>query len=296
MGLASDIAQYLDHLAIERGLSGNTLSAYRRDLSKYSVYLESRAIAELEVVNSGVIADFLAQLRGQFGLSASSSARTLVAVRGLHRFLAREKGVANPAKEVAIPRIAQRLPKAISLDDIERILANVAPGERASRDLALLEFLYGVGARISEAVDLNLADLDLLSELVRLRGKGGKERIVPIGSQAINAINAYLVRGRPVLAKLPSTALFLNNRGGRLSRQSAWSILKAAALKADLSILITPHTLRHSFATHLLENGADIRVVQELLGHSSIATTQIYTLVTVERLREVYATTHPRAH
>ena len=296
MGLASDIAQYLDHLAIERGLSSNTLAAYRRDLRKYSAYLESRAIAGLEVVDSGVIADFLAQLRGQFGLSASSSARTLVAVRGLHRFLAREKGLANPAKEVAIPRIAQRLPKAISLSDIERILANVAPGERASRDLALLEFLYGVGARIGEAVELNLADLDLPSELVRLRGKGGKERIVPIGSQAINAINAYLVRGRPALAKLPSTALFLNNRGGRLSRQSAWSILKAAALKADLSSLITPHSLRHSFATHLLENGADIRVVQELLGHSSIATTQIYTLVTVERLREVYATTHPRAH
>ena len=296
MGLASDIAQYLDHLAIERGLSSNTLAAYRRDLRKYSAYLESQAIAALEVVDSGVIADFLAQLRGQFGLSASSSARTLVAVRGLHRFLAREKGLANPAKEVAIPRIAQRLPKAISLHDIERILANVAPGERDSRDLALLEFLYGVGARISEAVELNLADLDLPSELVRLRGKGGKERIVPIGSQAINAINAYLVRGRPALAKLPSTALFLNNRGGRLSRQSAWSILKAAALKADLSSLVTPHTLRHSFATHLLENGADIRVVQELLGHSSIATTQIYTLVTVERLREVYATTHPRAH
>ena len=296
MGIASDIAQYLDHLAIERGLSSNTLAAYRRDLRKYSGYLESQAIAELVVVDSGIIADFLAQLRGQFGLSASSSARTLVAVRGLHRFLAREKGLANPAKEVAIPRIAQRLPKAISLDDIERILANVAPGERASRDLALLEFLYGVGARISEAVELNLAELDLLSGLVRLRGKGGKERIVPIGSQAINAINAYLVRGRPALAKLPSTALFLNNRGGRLSRQSAWSILKAAALKADLSSLITPHTLRHSFATHLLENGADIRVVQELLGHSSIATTQIYTLVTVERLREVYSTTHPRAH
>ena len=296
MGLSSDIAQYLDHLAIERGLSSNTLAAYRRDLRKYSEYLESQAIAGLEVVDSGVIADFLAQLRGQFGLSASSSARTLVAVRGLHRFLAREKGLANPAKEVAIPRIAQRLPKAISLNDIERILSNVAPGERTSRDLALLEFLYGVGARISEAVELNLADLDLPSELVRLRGKGGKERIVPIGSQAINAINAYLVRGRPALAKLPSTALFLNIRGGRLSRQSAWSILKAAALKADLSSLITPHTFRHSFATHLLENGADIRVVQELLGHSSIATTQIYTLVTVERLREVYATTHPRAH
>ena len=296
MSLASDIAQYLDHLAIERGLAGNTLAAYRRDLRKYYEYLGSQEIVDLAVVDSGVIADFLAQLRGRVGLSASSSARTLVTVRGLHRFLARERGLANPAKEVAIPRTGQRLPKAISLGDIERILANVAPGERASRDLALLEFLYGVGARISEAVELNLADLDLLSELVRLRGKGGKERIVPIGSQAINSINAYLVRGRPALAKLPSTALFLNNRGGRLSRQSAWRILKAAALRADLSNLITPHTLRHSFATHLLENGADIRVVQELLGHSSIATTQIYTLVTVERLREVYATTHPRAH
>ena len=296
MSLASDIAQYLDHLAIERGLAENTLLAYRRDLKKYSEYLESQKIVDLAVVDSGVIADFLAQLRGRVGLSASSSARTLVTVRGLHRFLTREKGLANPAKEVAIPRTGQRLPKAISLSEIERILANVAPGERASRDLALLEFLYGVGARISEAVQLNMADLDLLSELVRLRGKGGKERIIPIGSQAIDAINAYLVRGRPGLAKSTNPALFLNNHGGRLSRQSAWRILKAAALKADLSNLVTPHTLRHSFATHLLENGADIRVVQELLGHSSIATTQIYTLVTVERLREVYATTHPRAH
>lgn len=188
-----------------------------------------------------------------------------------------------------------RLPKAISASDIERLLGNIAPGERASRDLALLEFLYGVGARISEAVDLNLGDLDLPSQLVRLRGKGGKERIIPIGSHAIDSINAYLVRGRPALAAKPASALFLNSRGGRLSRQSAWAILKAAAARAGLTQEITPHTLRHSFATHLLENGADIRVVQELLGHSSIATTQIYTLVTVERLREVYATAHPRA-
>ena len=295
MALASDISQYLDHLAIERGLARNTLAAYRRDLGKYTSYLESQGVADLAGVDSGVIADFLAQLRGRAGLSAASSARVLVTVRGLHRFLSRERGLTNPAKDVAIPRIGLRLPKAISPTDIEKVLANVTPGERASRDLALLEFLYGVGARISEAVELNLADLDLPSELVRLRGKGGKERIVPIGTQAIDSINAYLVRARPALANSQSVALFLNSRGGRLSRQSAWSILKAAALRAGLSQGITPHTLRHSFATHLLENGADIRVVQELLGHSSIATTQVYTLVTVERLREVYASTHPRA-
>lgn len=295
MTLGSDIGQYLDHLTIERGLAANTLSAYRRDLDKYASYLESRGIGEAAEVDSGVIADFLAQLRNFGGLSASSSARVLVTVRGLHRFLARERGLTNPAKEVPIPRIGMRLPKAISPAEIEQVLANIAPGERASRDLALLEVLYGVGARISEAVSLNLADLDFPSELVRLRGKGGKERIVPIGSHAIDSINAYLVRSRPALVSTPNSALFLNSRGGRLSRQSAWAILKAAARRSGLTQEITPHTLRHSFATHLLENGADIRVVQELLGHSSIATTQIYTLVTVERLREVYASTHPRA-
>jgi integrase/recombinase XerD len=292
--IAVDLAQYLDHLAIERGLARNTLAAYRRDLNKYAIYLETREVVELSAVDAGLIADFLAFLRAGGELGASSSARVLVTVRGLHRFLARESGMTNPAKEIPIPRVGLRLPKAISSADIERVLCNVAPGDRSSRDLALLEFLYGVGARISEAVELNVADLDLESELVRLRGKGGKERIVPIGSHAIEAINAYLVRGRPSLAGPQSQALFLNSRGGRLSRQSAWAILKAAAKTAGLD-QITPHTLRHSFATHLLENGADIRVVQELLGHSSIATTQIYTLVTVERLREVYATTHPRA-
>jgi integrase/recombinase XerD len=292
--IAPDLAQYLDHLAIERGLARNTLVAYRRDLSKYAIYLESRGVAELSAVDAGLIADFLAHLRGGGELSASSSARVLVTVRGLHRFLARESGMTNPAKEIPIPRVGMRLPKAISSADIEKVLGNVSPGDRSSRDLALLEFLYGVGARISEAVDLNVGDLDLDSELVRLRGKGGKERIVPIGSHAVKAIKAYLVRGRPALAGPQSQALFLNARGGRLSRQSAWAILKAAAARSGLN-QISPHTLRHSFATHLLENGADIRVVQELLGHSSIATTQIYTLVTIERLREVYATTHPRA-
>jgi integrase/recombinase XerD len=289
-----NLAQYLDHLAIERGLSRNTLAAYRRDLKKYATFLESRGVADLSQVDPGLIADFLAELRSTGRLSASSSARVLVTVRGLHRFIARESGLSNPAKEIPIPRVGLRLPKAISLSEVERVLMHITPGDRASRDLALLEFLYGVGARISEAADLNLGDLDLTSELVRLSGKGGKERIVPIGSHAIESINAYLVRGRPGLLGSPTQAVFLNTRGGRLSRQSAWTILKTAATRAGLE-QITPHTLRHSFATHLLENGADIRVVQELLGHSSIATTQIYTLVTVERLREVYATTHPRA-
>lgn len=295
MALGTDVGQYLDHLAIERGLSKNTLGAYRRDLGKYLAYLESRGVKDFADVDAGLVQDFLAQLRNTGQLSAASSARVLVTVRGLHRFMGRERGLTNPAKEVPIPRIGVRLPKAISATSIELILANVAPGERATRDLALLEVLYGIGARISETVELNLADLDLDSELVRLRGKGGKERIIPIGSHAIDSINAYLVRGRPALATGSSPALFLNSRGGRLTRQSAWTILKKAAGRAGISAEITPHTLRHSFATHLLENGADIRVVQELLGHSSITTTQIYTLVTVERLREVYASTHPRA-
>jgi integrase/recombinase XerD len=292
--ISRDLTQYLDHLAIERGLASNTLAAYRRDLSKYAHYLDSRDVAEMSEVDAGLIADFLAHLRGPGELSSSSAARTLVTVRGLHRFLSRESGLSNPAKEIPIPRVGMRLPKAISLPEIEKILAHVTVGERSTRDLALLEFLYGVGARISEAVELNIPDLDLESELVRLRGKGSRERIVPIGSHAVAAINAYLVRGRPILSGPPTQALFLNSRGGRLSRQGAWTILKAAAARAGLSHT-TPHTLRHSFATHLLENGADIRVVQELLGHSSIATTQIYTLVTIERLREVYVTSHPRA-
>jgi len=288
-----DFAQYLDHLAIERGLSKNTLAAYRRDLGKYGAFLHSRGASQIDAVDSGLIADFLAEMRAS-GLGASSSARILVTVRGLHQFLSRERGFANPAKEIPIPRVGMRLPKAITHSEIELIFRNISPGDRATRDLALLEFLYGAGARISEAVDLNIGDLDLESELVRLRGKGSKERIVPVGFKALDAVSAYLVRGRPSLARVPSPALFLNSRGGRLSRQSAWNILKTAATKAGLP-KVTPHTLRHSFATHLLENGADIRVVQELLGHSSIATTQIYTLVTIERLREVYVTAHPRA-
>jgi integrase/recombinase XerD len=224
----------------------------------------------------------------------------VVAVRGLHRFAHREGLTsADPAREVKPPIPTRRLPKAISVEEVERLLDAAGSDQTplAMRDRALLELLYGTGARISEAVGLAVDDLDRGSGLVRLDGKGGKQRMVPVGSYAQRAVEAYLVRGRPALAAggRGTPALFLNARGGRLSRQSAWAVLRSAAGKAGLTVEVSPHTLRHSFATHLLDGGADVRVVQELLGHASVTTTQVYTLVTVDRLREVYATAHPRA-
>jgi integrase/recombinase XerD len=251
-----------------------------------------------------VISGFLMSLREgdpqHPPLSAGSAARTVVAVRGLHKFALAEGLVkADPAAAVRPPTPAKRLPKALPLHDIERILeAAGAPGTGlAMRDRALLELLYGTGARISEAVGLDVDDLDLEDGAVRLRGKGGKERIVPVGSYALAAVQDYLVRARPglVAAGRGLPAVFLNARGGRLSRQSAWTVLVRAAERAGITAEVSPHTLRHSFATHLLDGGADVRVVQELLGHASVTTTQVYTLVTVDSLREVYATAHPRA-
>ena len=233
-------------------------------------------------------------------LSAGSAGRAVVAVRGLHRFALREGLAAgDPAAAVRPPLPAQRLPKAITVEQVERLLAaaGAAGTPLALRDRALLEVLYGTGARISEAVGLGVDDLDRDSGLVRLDGKGGKQRIVPVGSYARAAVEAYLVRARPALAAAGrgSPALLLNARGGPLSRQSAWAVLRGAADRAGLGPGVSPHTLRHSYATHLLDGGADVRVVQELLGHASVTTTQVYTLVTVERLREVYAGAHPRA-
>ena len=295
---------WLNHLDVERGVSDNTLKSYRRDLARYAAYLASRGVGDPAQVGEGHVADFLASLREGDGehppLAASSAARTLVAVRGFHRFLALEGDVAtDPAGAVAPPRAPSRLPKAISVEDVERLLdaASVGDTPASLRDRALLEVLYGAGARISEAVGLDVDDVDTDEGVVRLLGKGSKERLVPLGSYAAQALGAYLVRGRPALAVKGrgTPALFLNQRGGRLSRQSAWSALRAAAARADLGGHLSPHTLRHSFATHLLDGGADVRVVQELLGHASVTTTQIYTLVTVQRLREVYAQSHPRA-
>ena len=233
-------------------------------------------------------------------LSAGSAARTVVAVRGFHKFAVREGLTSvDPSAAVRPPAPAKRLPKALPLSDIERILeaAGAAGTTLALRDRALVEVLYGTGARISEAVGLDVDDLDLESGTVLLRGKGSKERIVPVGSYAREAVHAYLVRSRPelVAAGKGLPAMFLNARGGRLSRQSAWSVLTKTAERAGVTAEVSPHTLRHSFATHLLDGGADVRVVQELLGHASVTTTQVYTLVTVDSLREVYATAHPRA-
>lgn len=295
---------YLDHLIVERGLADNTLASYRRDLVRYVTFLGSRGVGTLADVDEAAVTEFLTHLREGDGrhppLSASSAGRTVVAVRGFHRFAVRDGlAPADPAAGVRPPTAAKRLPKALPIGDIERIiLAAGAPGTAlALRDRALLELLYGCGARISEAVGLDVDDLDVDGESVLLRGKGGKERVVPFGSMARAALAAYLVRGRPALTATGSgsPALFLNARGGRLSRQSAWTVLARAADRAGVTAEVSPHTLRHSFATHLLEGGADVRVVQELLGHASVTTTQVYTLVTVDSLREVYASSHPRA-
>jgi integrase/recombinase XerD len=298
---------YLDHLAVERGLAANTLSSYRRDLRRYLGHLAGRDIDAPDKVGEADVSAFLVALRegdeDHPPLAANSAARAVVAVRGFHRFLLREGIVTvDAARGVRPPSPPKRLPKAISVQEVEALLAAAGADEtpRALRDRALLELLYGSGARISEAVGLDVDDLDVDpagSGTVRLLGKGSKERVVPVGSYAREAASAYLVRGRPALAGSGSgsPALFLNARGGRLSRQSAWTVLRAAAERAGLRRAISPHTLRHSFATHLLDGGADVRVVQELLGHASVTTTQVYTLVTVDRLREVYATSHPRA-
>ncbi len=304
---------------MERGLAANTLESYRRDLSRYQQILAAAGRTEIDAVTSTDIASYVASLREGDAdhppLAASSAGRAMAAVRGLHAFACRHgMTAADPARPVPPPVPPRRLPKAISVDEVERLLdaAGPAPGiddPRPIRDRALLEFLYATGARISEATGLDVDDLTLDGEpAVLLDGKGGKQRIVPLGRYAAAALSAYLVRARPALAAgaargraragrpggSVSPALFLNARGGRLTRQGAWAVLRAAAERANLS-RVSPHTLRHSFATHLLDGGADIRVVQELLGHASVTTTQIYTLVTVEKLREVYAASHPRA-
>ncbi len=303
--LGRAVSTYLDHLAVERGVARNTLLSYRRDLARYLEFCGRRGINDPASMSERDVADFLVELRGGSAdhppLAATSAARTLVAVRGFHRFAVREGlAPADPSHAVKPPQPPRRLPKAIPLDEVERILeaAGFDQTPRALRDRALLEVLYGCGARISEAVGLDIDDLDLDHGSVLLRGKGGKERIVPVGSYAREAVSAYLVRGRPTFAQAGrgTPALFLNVRGGRLSRQSAWALLGSAVDKAGLDTAhVSPHTLRHSFATHLLDGGADIRVVQELLGHASVTTTQIYTMVTVDKLREVYAAAHPRA-
>ncbi len=285
-------------------MAANTLLSYRRDLRRYVDFLDGLGVPSLAEVREDQVTGFLAALRSGSpshpALSATSAGRAVVAVRGLHRFALREGLSANdPAARVRPPAPLRRLPKAISVEQVAQLLAAAAAADTplALRDRALLEVLYATGARISEAVGLAVDDLDREAGVVKLAGKGGKERVVPVGSFALAAVQQYLVRARPELAKggKGAAALFLNARGGPLSRQSAWAVLRVVAQRAGITTEVSPHTLRHSFATHLLDGGADVRVVQELLGHASVTTTQVYTLVTVERLREVYAGAHPRA-
>ena len=307
--VADGIRGYLQYLVVERGLATNTVQSYQRDLRRYAGFVQGRGKGDIADVTELDVAEFRAALRDGDDehppLAVSSVGRAVVAVRGLHAF-ARKEGLTagDPSREVAPPAPAKRLPKAIPLDAVERILDAAGSTEdtdpRVLRDRALLEFLYGTGARISEATGLDVDDLDHLARdpAVLLTGKGSKQRYVPVGRYAVQALDAYLVRGRPALAakasRRVSPAVFLNARGGRLTRQGAWGILCDAAARCGERD-VSPHTLRHSFATHLLDGGADIRVVQELLGHASVATTQVYTLVTVDKLREVYAAAHPRA-
>ncbi len=299
--LERQLDRYLRHVAIERGRSANTIAAYRRDLSGLLSALGDGAT--VDALESAALAAYIRGLRERpEPLAASSIARTISSVRGFTRFLVDEGLLdTDPAVDLVAPKQPARLPKALTIEQVEQLIAATDGDEPADlRDKALVELLYATGARISEAVALNVDDLvgeDGTADVVRLFGKGGKQRIVPVGSYARSALDAYLVRARPVLSTRgrSTPALFLGVRGSRLSRQNAWLLLRAVAERAKLDVELSPHSMRHSFATHLLQGGADVRVVQELLGHASVATTQIYTRVTADALRDVYVTSHPRA-
>ncbi len=299
------VTEYLNHLTVEKGLAKNTLISYRRDLERFLKYLAENSL-ELAKITPELMAEYVAWLRGknstQPPLAEASIARAVVAIRNLYAFEAKENSELNLLRDFHPPKIPKRLPKALTINDISALIAaaSSAADPIAPRDAALIELLYASGARISEIVQLNLSDISKLQELnsfaIKLKGKGGKERVVPIGKYAREAIDQYLVRVRPgLLTERRNDALFLNRQGKRLSRQSAWEIITLAAARAKIEREVSPHSLRHSFATHLLDGGADIRVVQELLGHSSVTTTQIYTLITIDKLRESYSAAHPRA-
>lgn len=304
--MASDqLADFFNYLSIEKGLASNTISAYRLDIEKFFHYLSTNQLL-VEQVTSEHLASYVAWLRGlentEFKIGESSIARNVISIRSYFAYLAKEHKFDNPSINFKPPKIGKRLPKALTIDQVMSMLNIVGSDLISSRDKALVELLYATGARVSELINLNTLDISTVdteagvTTTVKLKGKGGKERVVPIGSFAVAAVNDYLVRSRPTLLKVSTQkALFLNQRGGRLSRQSAWNLVAKAAAQAGLLDQVTPHSMRHSFATHLLDGGADIRVVQELLGHSSVTTTQIYTLITIDHLRESYASAHPRS-
>jgi integrase/recombinase XerD len=299
------LVEYETWLRVERGLAPNSLAAYRRDLRRYAGYLRARGVtANVALVDEAIVAGYVDELErartedGERRYRASSIARALAAVRSFHRFCV-EEGLlgSDPSGDVGAPRVPQGIPKALSEAEVDALLdAVTGDGPRPQRDRAILEMLYAGGLRISELIGLDLGDVDLYDGIARVFGKGSKERVVPLGRTARASIGDYLTTGRPALAGRRSTsALFLNARGGRLTRQGAWLIVRAAGERAGLGGRLYPHVLRHSCATHMLDHGADIRVVQELLGHASLSTTQVYTKVSPERLRAVYEAAHPRA-
>ena len=303
--MASDyLVDFFNYLSIEKGASKHTTAAYRRDLTRFFHYLSINNLSISNISNEH-LTNYLAWLRGmnnpEFALSDSSISRNIVSIRSYFAYLSREHKFENPAADFKPPKIKKRLPKSLTIDQIHKML-DLAPTDSIStRDRAVLEILYSTGARVSELISLDVNDfmvvslIDSESRAMKLRGKGGKERVVPLGSFAKDALDDYLIRSRPNLIKKSSErALFLNQKGGRLTRQSVWNIVLAAAQRAGITESVSPHSIRHSFATHLLDGGADIRVVQELLGHSSVTTTQIYTLITIDRIRESYSTAHPR--
>ena len=293
----SQLREYLNHLIVERGLSKNTISAYRRDIERF---ISEGDVLDLAKVTSSELENFISHSRSR-GLAESSVARSVVAVRNAVEFTCKEAKTLNNIKDIKPPKIKMRLPKALTISEIDSLLntAKSSGNPDAIRESAILELLYGTGARISEVVSLNVSDVIKFDggevSSLRLTGKGGKTRVVPVGRFAREALDQYLVRVRPGLISKDREALFLNDRGGRLSRQSMWTIVSQTAKRANISVDVSPHSLRHSYATHLLDGGADVRVVQELLGHSSVTTTQIYTLVTIDKLRESYSSAHPRA-
>ena len=297
-------SSYIDHLRIERGLSENSLTSYARDLRYFLEFLQSRDL-ELSEVTATVLSDFEVWLKDR-SLAISSINRTNSAVKSFLIYCAREYDLNLPTGEISSHKVARKLPKALTIDEITSLIESAKSLSEATslRDVALLELLYSTGGRVSEIIGINMNDLakfesdNEVIQTIKLRGKGAKERIVPIGSYALSALDNYLVRVRPTLVAKSGkneSALFLNSRGGRLSRQSAWNIVLASAQASGLEGKVSPHVFRHSYATHLLDGGADIRVVQELLGHSSVTTTQIYTLVTIDKIRQSYSSAHPRA-
>jgi integrase/recombinase XerD len=307
MKFENALQSFLDHLTIERGLSSNSISAYRRDLAKFSDFLLTEKL-DFERLSENEIISFEVWLKG-LGMAVTSINRNISALKSFYKYLSQEFSTNNPVSAVASSKVPRRLPKALTIKEITSLIDSTKR-ERdpiSLRDHAIIELLYGTGARVSEIVGIDISDFahsDIDGNPIttlKLRGKGSKERIVPLGSFAKNALDEYLVRIRPnLLSKSKSarveSALFLNRRGSRLSRQSAWQMISVAADSTGLSGKVSPHVFRHSYATHLLDGGADIRVVQELLGHASVTTTQIYTLITIDKVREAYATAHPRAN